>query len=167
MRIAYTMANRQGGTDMLLHELSEIAAARGIKTCGLVQINTECADGGKCDMDVRVLPRGRVIRISQSLGREARGCRLDSQALEEAVGLVTAELAKGADLMIINKFGKAEAEGRGLRPIIAEALGMDVPVVVGLNAANEVAFEEFAGGLAEKLEPEISVLTDWVGASGD
>ena len=151
---------------MLLHELSEIVAARGIKACGLVQTNSECEHGGKCDMDVQVLPKGRVIRISQSLGREARGCRLDSQALEEAVGLVAAELENGADLMIINKFGKAEAEGRGLRPVIAEALGKGVPVVVGLNAANEAAFDEFSGGMAEKLEPEISVLVDWVGAPG-
>ncbi|MDQ2091130.1 DUF2478 domain-containing protein [Marimonas arenosa] len=162
MRIAYTMANRRGGTDLLLREVSEAAQARGVQACGLVQINTECDSGGPCDMDVRVLPEGRVIRISQSLGPGARGCRLDSQALEEAAGLVAAALGRGPDLLIINKFGKSEAEGRGLRGVIAEAIALGVPVLVGLNASNEAAFEAFAGGLAEKLPPEHEAILGWL-----
>lgn len=165
MKIAYTMANRRGGTDLLLHEVSEMAAARGIETCGLVQINSDCEGGGRCDMDVRILPDGKVIRISQSLGPGASGCRLDSQALEEAAGLVAAELEHGAALMIINKFGKSEAEGHGLRGVIAEALARDVPVLVGLGAQNEPAFEEFSGGLAEKLPPETGAILGWISAA--
>lgn len=162
VRIAYSMANRRGGTDLLLREVSDAAAVRGIRACGLVQINTECDGDGPCDMDVRILPDGPVIRISQSLGPGARGCRLDSQALEEAAGLVAAGLENGADLMIINKFGKSEAEGRGLRGVIAEAIGHGVPVLVGLNSQNEQPFAEFAEGLAEKLSPEVDAIVDWV-----
>ncbi len=64
--------------------------------------------------------------------------------------------------MIINKFGKSEAEGNGLRAVIAEAIARDVPVLVGLNVANEAAFEAFAGGLAHKLTPEVKTVCDWV-----
>ena len=167
MKIAYTMANRQGGTDLLLREVSEAMADQGVRACGLVQINTECDTGGPCDMDVQILPDGPVIRISQSLGAEARGCRLDSQALEEAAGLVAAGLENGADLMIINKFGKSEAEGMGLRAVIAEAIARDVPVLVGLNVANEAAFDTFAGGMAEKLGPDAGALAKWVEAAVD
>lgn len=162
MNIAYTMANRRGGTDLLLHEVAVMAHDNGLRTCGIVQINTECETGGPCDMDVQVLPDGPVIRISQSLGREAKGCRLDSQALEDAAGLVAAALEGGADLMIINKFGKSEAEGQGLRSVIAEAIGRDIPVIVGLNAANEAAFEEFSGGLAQMLPPNTNALRAWL-----
>ena len=164
MNIAYTMANKRGGTDRLLRKVAEFARSRGIATCGIVQINTESATGGPCDMDVQVLPEGKIIRISQSLGPEARGCRLDSQALEDAAGLVAAALERSADLMIINKFGKAEAEGHGLRSVIAEAISRDVPVLVGTNTLNSPAFEEFAGGLAEKLPPEAETLCRWVEA---
>ncbi|UYV36527.1 DUF2478 domain-containing protein [Rhodobacteraceae bacterium D3-12] len=162
MKIAYTMANRRGGTDLLLQEAAAIAQRAGLGTCGIVQINSECDSGGPCDMDVQVLPDGPVIRISQSLGREARGCRLDSQALEDAAGLVAAALERGADVMIINKFGKSEAEGHGLRAVIAAAIGRDVPVLVGLNAANEAAFDDFAGGMAHKLPPEGGAVTEWL-----
>lgn len=162
MNIAYCMANRRGGTDLLLQRVAGFATAQGIRTCGLVQINSDCEEYGPCDMDVRVLPDGPLIRISQSLGRGSRGCRLNSPALADAAGQVAAALETGAELMIINKFGKSEAEGDGLRAVIAEAIGRELPVLVGLNAANEAAFEEFSGGLAQKLTPEVGAVCDWV-----
>jgi len=162
MNIAYTMANRRGGTDLLLQEVAQFALKRGLRACGIVQINTECEADGPCDMDVQVLPGGPVIRISQSLGRGAQGCRLDSQALEDAAGQVAASLEKGADLLIINKFGRSEAEGGGMRDVIAQAIANDVPVLVGLNAVNEAAFEEFSGGLAHKLPSEPEPVRNWL-----
>jgi hypothetical protein len=155
------MAPGRGDTDLVLQRLATDLAARGLRCCGTVQINSERADAGPCDMDVRVLPDGPVLRISQDLGPQARGCRLDSAALETAVGLVAARLSSGGDLLIINKFDKHEAEGRGFRDVIAEAIAMDVPVLVGLNALNRQAFEAFAGGLATQLPPERAALMAW------
>jgi hypothetical protein len=162
MTFAYTMAAGRGNTDLILEGLAATLTTRGLRCCGTVQINTKPADESPCDMDVRVLPGGPVLRISQSLGPSARGCRLDPAALEVAVGLVEARLADGADLLIINKFGKHEAEGRGFRDVIAQAVAMDVPVLVGLNALNRAAFEDFADGLAIHLPPESDALDDWV-----
>lgn len=162
MRLAYTMAPGRGDMDLVLEGLTVDLAARGLRCCGTVQINSERDDAGPCDMDVRVLPGGPVLRISQDLGPQARGCRLDPAALETAVGLVAARLSSGADLLIINKFGKHEAEGRGFRDVIAEAVAMDVPVLVGLNAVNRQAFEIFAGGMAIQLPPEPATLKAWV-----
>ena len=130
MRLAYTMAPGRGGTDLILFKLVPQLVSRGLRCCGTVQINSERADTGPCDMDVQVLPEGPVLRISQDLGRSSRGCRLDPAALETAVGLVSAELSIGADVLIVNKFGKHEAEGRGFRGVIAEALSMGIPVIV-------------------------------------
>lgn len=162
MKLAYTMAPGRCDTDLVLERLATDLAARGLRCSGTVQINSERADAGPCDMDVRVLPDGPVLRISQSLGLQAKGCRLDPTALEKAVGLVAANLSSGADLLIINKFGKHEAEGRGFRDVIAEALAAGVPVLVGLNALNRQAFDIFAGGLAMQLPPETVSLMAWV-----
>lgn len=167
MKLAYTMAPGRGDTDLVLQALAAELAARGLRCCGTVQINTAKAGGrqgreGPCDMDVRVLPEGPVLRISQDLGPEARGCRLDQAALETAVGLVAARLSSGADVLIINKFGKHEAEGRGFRDVIAEAVSMDVPVLVGLNAVNRQAFEVFAEGMALQVQPDVFALRTWV-----
>jgi len=161
MNIACTMAPGRGDTDLLLYGLATRLTGQGLRVCGTVQINSERADAGPCDMDVKILPSGQVLRISQTLGRASRGCRLDPNALESAVGLVEAALANGADLLIVNKFGKHEAEGRGFRNVIAEAVARDIPVLVGLNGLNTPAFDTFTDGSATRVEADKDALWDW------
>jgi len=162
MRIAYVMAEGRGDTDLLLHGLATRAQARGLRLCGTVQINSNCDADRPCDMDVQVLPDGPVIRISQTLGPGARGCRLDPAALEQAVAESEARLTAGCDLVIVNKFGKHEAEGRGFRGLIAEAMAAQVPVLVGVNRTNLAAFTAFTGGIATALTPALADLVDWI-----
>ena len=162
MHIAYTMAPGRGDTDLLLQRLADDLAARGIRTCGTVQINSERADTAPCDMDIRVLPTGPILRISQALGAHSRGCRLNPDALEQAVALSEGALVRGADILIVNKFGKHEAEGRGFRMLIAQALEAGIPVLVGLNRLSKDAFDTFTQGLAVKLPPTDRDLRDWV-----
>lgn len=152
-QLAYVVNAPRGATDRALAGLAARLMARGRVLAGVVQHNSDCVPGGRCDMDLQVLPDGPVIRISQSLGPGARGCRLDPAGLEQAVALVAAriEAAPAPDLLIVNKFGKHEAEGRGFRPLIAEALARDIPVLVGVNGLNEARFLAFAGGAARRL----------------
>lgn len=113
-------------------------------------------------MDVRVLPDGPTLRISQSLGIGSRGCRLNPGALEDAVGLVEASMAADCDIVIVNKFGKHEAEGGGFRSLIGLAVSLDIPVLVGVNTLNEPAFLDFTGGLAAKLPLSNIAVGDWL-----
>jgi nucleoside-triphosphatase THEP1 len=161
MNIAYTIAPGDGDTNLLLAAVATKLTDRGLSLCGTVQINSERPDDGPCDMDVLVLPDGPVIRISQNLGKGSQGCRLDPEALENAVGLATARLRGGADVLIVNKFGKHEADGRGFRDLIAEALALDIPVLVGTNTLNEPAFLTFSDGCAQRLPANGDALVDW------
>ncbi|MEM7613539.1 MAG: DUF2478 domain-containing protein [Pseudomonadota bacterium] len=162
MKIAYTMNPGKGSTDVLLSQVATRLQARGLRTCGMVQTNTDRGDPSRCDMDVTVLPKGPEIRISQSLGGLSRGCRLDVSALERAVGLTERELARGADVLILNKFGKHEAAGRGARGTIAQALSLEIPVILGVNPMNEDAFHAFAQGFALRLPDDVEALTRWL-----
>jgi hypothetical protein len=161
MKIACTFAPGRGDTDLLLQRLAYALVADGLTVCGTVQINSDPPCDGPCDMDVQCLPDGPVIRISQSLGKHARGCRLDPDALERAVGWVEGRIGPDIDLFVVNKFGKHEAEGRGFRNAIAQALEAEIPVVVGLNSMNRAAFHDFTGGVADELPPDPAALLDW------
>jgi hypothetical protein len=165
MHIAYTRSPGRGDTDLVLARLAARLAAHGLCLVGTVQINTEHSASGPCDMDVKVLPDGPVIRISQDLGPAARGCRLDHAALETAVGLTDSRLGDGVHALIVNKFGKHEAEGHGFRSTIAEALGRGLPVLVGLNGLSQDAFNAFSGGEAVELPPEVDALEEWLCAA--
>ncbi len=163
MKLGYVICEARGATDRLLSALAERLLARGLGLSGVVQTNTECADNTKCDMDLRVLPDGDTIRISQSLGSESRGCRLDPSELERAVALVSATIEEDSpQLLIVNKFGKHEADGRGFRPLIGEAMLRGIPVLAGVNGLNEDRFVAFSGGLAERIEPDLDRLEAWV-----
>ena len=164
MRMGYTIAPGRGDTDLLLAGVAATLMAEGVRLCGTVQINTACDGEGPCDMDVRVLPDGPIIRISQSLGPGARGCRLDPGALETAIAACEQRLP-GAEALFVNKFGKQEALGRGFRGLIAEAMALGLPVLVGLNALNRGAFETFTGGAGEEIAPETVALTEWMRAA--
>lgn len=162
MRLAFIAAPGRGDVDLMLGGLAAELRARGLRCSGTVQVNTNGADAGPYDMDIKVLPDGPIFRISQDLGRAAQGCRLDPAALEAAVGQVAARLNSFTDILIVNKFGKHEAEGRGFRDVIAEALSLGVPVLVGLNRLNIASFQIFAEGLAEELPPERSAVVSWI-----
>ncbi|MFV1464798.1 MULTISPECIES: DUF2478 domain-containing protein [unclassified Phaeobacter] len=164
MHLSYVMTQERGATDKLLSALADRLQADGLRLAGIVQTNTECYDSQLCDMDVRVLPAGETIRISQSLGPEARGCRLNPEALERAVGQVTAALGQdpAPQVLLVNKFGKHEADGRGMRPVIGEALARGAVVVSGVNRMNVEAFQSFSDGLAQEAEPDLEALVSWV-----
>lgn len=164
MKFAYTLAPGRGETNLLLATLAEALTARGLRLCGTVQVDSERADRHHCDMDLRILPDGPILRISQDLGPQARGCRLDTDGLERAVSRTERTLETGADLMILNKFGKHEAEGRGFRDTIATALAMDIPVLVGANKLNLDALREFADGEIEALPAVLDRLKEWATA---
>jgi hypothetical protein len=65
------------------------------------------------------------------------------------------------DLLIINKFGREEAHGRGLRPVIAEALITKIPLVIGVSTQNLCDFLTFVGDSATRLRPDIEAITAW------
>ena len=147
--------------DNLLAQCASDLAAFGYRLGGVVQSNVPRHGRRKCDMYLKDLMSGEEIKISFDRGNESRGCRLDPAAFAQVGIWCASALAEGADLLIINKFGKAEAKGRGLRPFIAEALIAGIPVVIGVSRLNLNDFVAFAGDSATCLAPERDVILVW------
>ena len=70
-------------------------------------------------------------------------------------------LAADVDLLIVNKFGKQEAKGQGLRGMIADALLSEIPVVLGVSRLNLDACLEFSGGSFANLPPDQDAIVSW------
>ena len=161
MQIAHVTAPGRGETNRLLARAAQVLAGEGLRLAGTVQTDTEVPRSPLCDMDVLVLPDGPRLRISTSLGPGATGCRLDPAGLEDSVALTLANVEQGPDLVIINKFGKQEAAGRGFRDAIGAAMVADIPVLVGVNEANRPALDGFCEGAAERLDPTLGAILAW------
>jgi len=166
MRLAGVTGQGRGATDRLLAAVADRLARDGVRLLGALRPVSPAGRPGHCDSDLWLLPGGPLVGLSQDLGTGASACRMDTGAFEEAAGLLGSRLeASGADLVLLNKFGLSEAEGRGFRGLIAEALGCGVPVLTGVSDAHRAAFELFAGGMATHLPSEEDAVLAWCRAA--
>lgn len=143
------LSTKRGEADEVISDFAQRLEIGGYRLSGLVQTNVARPDRCRCDMVLRDLASGREIGISQNLGDGARGCRLDHGALETAAGWVEASISTDVEALVLNKFGKREAEGAGLRGAIAAAVALEIPVIVGLSPENREAWDAFCGDAGE------------------
>ena len=114
MHFGYVSQTGRGASDAILADVVTLLTAQGLRLAGTVQSAADRADRAQCDMGVQVLPDGPSFRISQDLGKQCeRAADLIRAHWNRRWSAASARL-DGADLLIINKFGKLEAEGRGL-----------------------------------------------------
>ena len=147
--------------DAVIAQCAADLAASGFRLGGVVQSNTHRPGRRRCDMYVKDLLSGNEIQISLDRGNEARGCRLDPDAFARIDAWVERAVLERVDLLIINKFGREEAHGRGLRPVIAEALIAEIPLLIGVSTRNLCDFLTFVGDSITRLKPEIEAITGW------
>ncbi|MFP7571833.1 DUF2478 domain-containing protein [Marivita sp. S2033] len=162
MKIASVTSSERGGTDQVLCDVAARLQSRGVSLAGVLK-DTGYVSGfsNGCDMRVRVLPDGPVIKITQDLGSGSDACRLDPGAIAQAVASVEAGDLNSAELFILNKFGPEEAAGRGFCDAIGAALERGIPVLVGVSGASKAAFDAYADGLATALEPRTDAILTW------
>jgi hypothetical protein len=148
--------------DALFRQLVAACRAAGISVAGVLQHSAPGSGNHRCDVYLENLVSGHLTRLFENRGSEARGCRLDGNALAEATTLVESCLQAEPGLLMLNKFGKAECEGGGMRDLIASAIVLEVPIVIGVPARNLEAWRDFAGGYAVELRADLVEAMRWV-----
>jgi hypothetical protein len=145
--------------DELMLSISEAVRADGVRVRGVIQEN---AGQGPCsEMSVVDLTSGARFSISQELGAGSRGCRLDPRGLAEVAARTDSAIGADFDLLLLNKFGRAEAEGGGLRSVLARAIAAGTPVLTSVRAPYLEAWATFHGGLAADLPPKLDDAVAW------
>lgn len=161
MDIRYVCSGEERKTDAVLGAVAETAAREGIVLAGTIQPVDLGSPHEKCNIVLALLPDGARRNISLDLGPGVTGCRLDAGALEEAVMVVHERLA-GSHGLVVNKFGKQEAAGRGLVSAIIEACDRGLPVLVGVSPQWREAFLAFADGRAQELPASSPQVLSWL-----
>lgn len=146
--------------DDFLTRVADLLRAERVSVGGVVQENA----GGaplRAAMAVVDLASQSRFRISQQLGPQAQGCRLDSRGLADMAALLERTPTRDIELLILNKFGRAEAEGGGLRSAIGRAIEAGIPVVTAVRAPYTEAWSNFHGRLAVDLAPDLDAVLAW------
>jgi len=166
-RLAGIVFDRTVPVDALLAQVIDRLKRSGADLAGVVQApGPETGAGGVRDLRLHGLRGDWDVSILQNRGRHAQGCRLDSGAIADVAGRLETSLAEGADLLIVNRFGRAEAEGHGLRQVLVRAVGQDMPLLIAVRTDYEDAWDAFHGGLAETLPPDLDAILAWCRSLG-
>jgi hypothetical protein len=151
-----------GDIDGLFADIANRLLNNGHRVCGVLQSRGEMHGDCHCaDMDLHVIGSSRTFRISQSLGNGSHGCRLHPGALAECAAYLEKQLDHGAELLILNRFGRGESEGRGFRDLIGHALGLGIPVLTAVRPTYQDEWQDFGSGLSCDLPMKESAVLNW------
>src|SRR3984885_5028633 len=118
--LAALVYERDQDPDQVLREFATDLKARGYRAVGLVQTGHHCTDTPQ--LSAMLVHSGEELQLFQNLGTCSTGCRLDVGRLLDAGAQVANAIDQGADLVIVNRFGRQECEGKGLSHLIERAL---------------------------------------------
>lgn len=138
--------------EAFLREATANMVDEGMRLAGLIQSSRAKPGHLKCDMYLQDLATGELHGISDDRGPHARGCVLNTDRLLRACEAADRGLSGRTDLLVLCKFGKTEVEGGGFRTLIARALELSVPVLIGVPAINLDPFRQFTAGFAQEVE---------------
>ena len=160
-RLAAILYRPEDDIDTLLANFARDLLLAGEHIGGVVQQNVKDNSGKLVGMQLVDLMTDRSIGIFQPLGSGSSTCKLDTSGLAEATRAVTNAIAADVDLIIVNKFSKQEASGRGLRSELAEAVIAGRPVLTSVSEKCLDAWKEFTGDRGTMLLNARRVVDAW------
>jgi hypothetical protein len=138
--------------ETFLKAATDAMSRQGMRLAGLIQESRPRDERRKCDIYLKDLATDEIHGISDDRGPHARGCLLNTDRLLRAGQAAEHGISAETDLLVLCKFGKTEAGGGGLRSLVATALELSVPVLIGVPRANLEPFRAFAGDTAREVE---------------
>ena len=147
--------------DRVFNEVFRHFSSVGYQVHGMLQTEDPQIDSCCPTMFLRNLQGESSIQISQALGKGSSGCRVDPGAIAEATVQLENELDSDIDLLILNRFGRCESEGGGLRPAIEKAVSKNIPVLIAVRPKYKAQWDDFVGDFSRNLNCDCEEIIDW------
>jgi len=160
-RIAVVLYDRDSRPDALLYQSVKDLQSMNLRVGGLLQ---EGQSGGpnRCGtLFLEDIGTGRRIQAFEMRGSGTRGCRLNSASLAEAGGWLRSAIEARPEILFVNRFGRQEAAGRGLRDEIAAAISSGLPVVIAVSKELLPEWDTFTGQETVKLAADPKRIAAW------
>jgi hypothetical protein len=145
--------------DRILRDFATDLNRRGCRAVGLVQLGHDRPD--TTQLSALLVHTGEKLSLFHDLRTWAKGCRIDVGQLLQAAGRISEEIDQGADVVIVNRFGQEEREGKGLACLIERALSADIPVVIAVPGHRFADWIKFVNGMSVKLPCNRDALDAW------
>lgn len=146
-----------------LREFAENLMERGWHVAGLVQELAYDDKGEKIGLDAIDIRTGEHLPLARPSkeDRENGSCGFDVGLLTETSHVLRAAMDAPADLLVIEKFGEREQDGRGLADEIVAAAMQGIPTLVAVPASALEVWNEFSGRLGTLIPHDPHSLWNW------
>lgn len=134
---------------------------RGARVAGVVQSKGPTPGCSGPDVGLEAIGGLWNMPIMEYRGTQSQGCRLDYRAMSEATVWLENAMEQPFDILVLNRFGRAESEGGGFRKILARCAELERPALVPVRADYIDAWCEFHGGMGDVLPPDHAAIIDW------
>ncbi|MDR3535674.1 MAG: DUF2478 domain-containing protein [Acetobacteraceae bacterium] len=171
-KVGVLLYNTSIEIEAILEASVDLIREQGVRVAGLMQHFGDVLPNGKRSMWLEDILTAETVRLDVPRGSGTVACVLDPDALAQAACMLQRAATSGADLIVVNRFGNAEADGSGLRAEIAEAICSGIAVLIPVRFSLLHDLEGFLGSAAPVLLPSPAAIADWAkdvvgGASGD
>lgn len=151
----------KGAVDQLLAEVAGQQRRAGRVVRGLLMTYPDVAAGCAGDMVLVDIDTLDEYLVSQPLGGGSNACRADAQGFARASRVLRDALAQQPDLVIVNRFGRMEAEGEGFVEELLALMSAGVPMLTVVAERHLEAWQRFSGG-ATVLPAEAGAVAAWL-----
>jgi len=147
--------------DEFLYAFIQDLQAQDKNILGVIQAHPEVSFAYGSQMGIVDLSTGAYLSIAQDLGKHNTSCCLDAEAVSNASTILQAARMQSPDLLIVNRFGKLEAEGDGFADEMLEIMSEGTPMLTVVAERFLPQWREFTGGLATEIAPDSAALHQW------
>ncbi|MEB2844129.1 DUF2478 domain-containing protein [Rhizobiales bacterium RZME27] len=145
----------------LFDSLIKTLMADGVRVAGHVQREYPVPAGHDAEVVAKDIETGETFTIMQPRGGPGSGCRLDTGVLADLAGRTLARMNKQMEVLVLNRFGRTETEGNGLRAVYEKALELDVPVLTSVKPEHVEGWNAYTGDMSVLLPFDEEAVLTW------
>jgi len=145
---------------MALYKFVEKQKALNTRIGGVLQEGLFDAQGKMAGLDAVDVSTDRRIPISRPAQNDG-DCGLDVAALAGTSGIISKAIDDAVDLVVVEKFGEHEQNGKGLIDEILQTIVAGIPLLVSVPEAALPVWQERTGELGDVLPFTEEAFRQW------
>lgn len=159
--LAAILLRSDASAEPLFDATVAILKSQGVRVGGYVQREYPAPAGHDAEVVAEDIETGETFAIMQPRGGAGSGCRLDPGVLADVAGRALTRLDGDIDILVLNRFGRTETEGSGLRAVYEKAIERGLPVLTSVKPEHVKGWNAYTGEMSTLLPFDEDAVLDW------
>lgn len=134
-----------------------------VRVGGILQEKVSLEGAGMARVEAIDIATGQRSSINKPTSETTRNddCSLDVSALATTSSILRTAIEDRVDLIVVEKFGDEEREGKGLIDEILQAIAAGIPLLIAVPETNLDVWTERSGAMGDVIPFEETAFHEW------